>query len=77
MLESLSHAFWTRKDQMTISNIKSTADSIADRAFAATANYPAFEPKDRLEAMLSTLRESMEDMHADVLAACRKKAGVK
>jgi hypothetical protein len=76
MLESFTHAFWTRKDQMP-TTIKTDADRIADKAFAVTASYPAFDPKDRLEAMLSTLRESMEDMHADVLAACRKKAGVK
>jgi hypothetical protein len=78
MLEAFTHAYWNEKESMPkISNITSTADSIADRAYAATATYPAFDANDRLEAMLSTIRDSMEDLQADVIAACRKKAGVK
>jgi hypothetical protein len=78
MHEALTHAYWNEKESMPkISNIRTTAESIADRAYAATASYPAFDTNDRYEAMLSTIRESMDDLQADVIAACRQKAGVK
>jgi len=77
MMESFTHAFRNRKDNMPQTTIKTHADRIADKAFAATATYPAFDANDRLEAMLSTIRDDMDDLEADVLAACRKKAGVR
>lgn len=79
MHEAFTHAFWRRRDAMSskISNIKTTAESIAERAYAATAHYPAFDASDRYEAMLSSIRDSMDDLHADVIAACRRRAGIR
>jgi len=52
--------------------------AIADQAFEATKDYPCFEARDRLEAMLEHLTEQdiSSDYQAAVIKACRAKAGL-
>lgn len=54
------------------------ADQIAQEACDATRTYPAFDSADRFQHMLEYIRDkgTLADMEADVIRACREKAGL-
>lgn len=51
-----------------------TAEHIADLAWNATESTPRLE--DRYENMLAVAREELDNIHAEVIAACRRKVGL-
>jgi hypothetical protein len=59
-----------------MSRHSTTAEQLADRAYAATASYPVFSPEERYVLMLDFVARELDDQNAEVIAACRRKAGI-